>query len=394
MRSFRHGRATRPLPLSLALLALTAAGFTFVGGAVAAQAPVSLGRAAGFGVLSATGATTVGATVINGDLGSAGAITGPFVVNGVNHGAAGLTAGARADAATAYTVAAGATSTAAIPGGTLGGGQSLTPGVYTAATTIDVTGSLVLTGSSSAVWIFQAGTSLTVNPGTTISFAGGAQACNVFWQVGSDATLNNGGGTFAGTILAANAITVTAAAVNIDGRLLARDASVTFIDSTVNVPRCAAAPAPVPAPAPEPDRSIYCDANGTSYNLVDGQNTQPPYDTLGLVPAYVDPVTGAESCTFPAAPTATTPTATTSTATTPTATTPTATTPTGTTTTTATTQTPKPKPRAVKKVAAARKTAALKKTAAPKKVPAKTHAGGSTSRGHARPPITHVGLTG
>ncbi len=96
-----RGRVGPGIALFLFMLLVAA---VFANSSFAAQAPVALGIADSFGVLSATGATTVGATVINGDLGSAGAITGPFVVNGVNYGAAGLTPGARADLGTAYTL--------------------------------------------------------------------------------------------------------------------------------------------------------------------------------------------------------------------------------------------------------------------------------------------------
>src|SRR2546423_1379899 len=106
MESYERGSAAtrrRLTSMAVILIALLAT-LAFASNALAAQAPVPLGTAGGFGVLSATGVSTgAGGTVINGDLGSAGAITGPFTVNGTNHGAAGLTPGAQADLGTAYT---------------------------------------------------------------------------------------------------------------------------------------------------------------------------------------------------------------------------------------------------------------------------------------------------
>jgi hypothetical protein len=291
-------RVTRTVSsMALVVLALLAT-LAFASSALAAQAPVPLGTAGSFGALSATGVSTGGGgTVINGDLGSAGAITGPFVVTGTNYGGAGLTPGAQADLGIAYNFAAAAGMTASVS--TLGGGQTLTAGVYNSASTIDVTGLLTLNGGPDDVFIFQAGSGLTVNPGSSVTLSGGAQACNVFWQVGSSATLNNGGSTFTGTVLASASITVTAAGVTIDGRLLAQTGDVTFISSVVNRPSCAAAPTAQP-----PGREIYCDAGGQSYDLVKGQDKQAPYDTLGLVPASVDPVTGSKSCAaMPVVPT-------------------------------------------------------------------------------------------
>jgi hypothetical protein len=137
------------------------------------------------------------------------------------------------------------------PGATLStnelGNRTLAPGTYTSATFYDITaGPLTLDaqGDPNAIWIFQMGTYLTVGtPSATesIVLTGGAQAKNVFWQVGSAATINGaGGGTMVGTILSQAGISVStagnAAITTIDGRLLALSASVTIVNTVINVP--------------------------------------------------------------------------------------------------------------------------------------------------------------
>ena len=137
------------------------------------------------------------------------------------------------------------------PGTTLAtdelGNRTLAPGTYTSATFYDITaGPLTLDaqGDPNAVWVFQMGTFLTVGtPSATESIVliNGAQAKNVYWQVGSAATINGaGGGTMVGTIISQAGITVStagnAAITTIDGRLLALAASVTIVNTVINVP--------------------------------------------------------------------------------------------------------------------------------------------------------------
>lgn len=137
------------------------------------------------------------------------------------------------------------------PGTTLStnelGNRTLAPGTYTSATFYDITaGPLTLDaqGDPNAVWIFQMGTYLTVGtPSATESviLTNGAQAKNVFWQVGSAATINGaGGGTMVGTIISQAGISVSTAGnsaiTTVDGRLLALAASVTIVNTVINVP--------------------------------------------------------------------------------------------------------------------------------------------------------------
>jgi ice-binding like protein len=209
---------------------------------------VGLGAADAFVVLAGAGITNTGPSVMNGDIGSFAttSITNfpPGIVNGTNHGGDGVTQGAKIDLQIAYTNAQGAGPTFPVTANL--GGQNLVPGVYNSASTLGLTGALTLTGGPTDVWIFQAGSSLTTASGSSVVFNGGAQACNVFWQIGSDATIGTGS-AFAGTVLAQNSIFVTTGAT-IQGRALALVGQVTLDTNTITKPTCATAPIPPTRP--------------------------------------------------------------------------------------------------------------------------------------------------
>src|ERR1700734_1551037 len=179
----------------LAVLPVTAAGaalamFLAAQPAAAATATVGLGTAGSYAVLAGTTVTNTGPSVISGDLGvSPGtAVTGfpPGTVNSgtINAGNA-AAADAQSDLTTAYNDAAGRVKSASI-GAFIGAGQTLAPGVYNATSSLDVGGSLTLDahGNPNAVFIFQAPSTLITDSASSITLDGGAQACNVFWQVG------------------------------------------------------------------------------------------------------------------------------------------------------------------------------------------------------------------
>ena len=174
--------------------------------------------------------------------------TGPTAA-GPNAASCAIATQARADALTAYN------DLVARPGGPDPGAGNLAnltlaPGVYTAAAGSFMIqgGDLTLDaqGNADAVWVFQMATTLTVGgPGAafpqSIILAGGAQPKNIFWQVGSAATINAaGGGTMAGTIISqAGAAFSTAGNVTIvtlNGRVQSLGASVTLVDTVINVP--------------------------------------------------------------------------------------------------------------------------------------------------------------
>jgi Ice-binding-like/WxL domain surface cell wall-binding len=234
------GRRTAAL---IAVAGLAAAGL-HVGDARAAPgpAPVTLGAAANFGVLGASTVTStpVPGSAVGGDIGvSPGtAITGfpPGTLTGTQHPGDPVAAQAHAALATAYADAAGRSP--AVPITTDLGGRTLTPGVYAATAALTLAGTLTLDaqGNPAAVFILQAGSTLTTGALSQVDLVGGAQACNVFWQVGSSATLG-ATSVLAGTILASTSISM-GADVTIDGRALARDAAATMIGDSVNAAPC------------------------------------------------------------------------------------------------------------------------------------------------------------
>ena len=277
MNTRMHGaRALLAAGMAVTLgIGMLAAGRTAL---AAGPATVGLGTAAPFAVLAGTPAiTNTGPTTITGDLGisPAAVVTGfpPGTVNGANHVADAVALQAKSDLATAYTDAAGRPATATH--GTLGG-LTLVPGVYTAGgVTLDLTGTLTLDGQDDpgAVWVFQATSDLVTASSSTVRFVNGGQACNVFWQVTSSATLGSGS-TFAGTILALTSITM-ATGVTLDGRALARNGEVTLIDDTITHSTCSTPTAPA-------------SPSGASGGTTPAA-TLPPTDTP---PAAVTPASG------------------------------------------------------------------------------------------------------
>ena len=259
-------------------------GWSFTTGTTTCTSPVALGSAAVFGSMGGgAGVTNTGLSIINGDIGTTGAmtlITGfvgggtpatPGVVNGTIYSGTldyPLAPAGSPDAIAPGTIAAAAVadantafinlSPAALPGGidvsSLGGGagelggRTLAPGIYTSAPgTFEIIGSdltLDAGGDPNAVWVFQMASSLTVGapgfPRSVIPIRG-AQAKNVFWQVGSAATINAaGGGTMVGNIIAQAGVSFSTAGVTaittLNGRALALVGPVTMVSTYVNVP--------------------------------------------------------------------------------------------------------------------------------------------------------------
>jgi hypothetical protein len=235
--------------VTLTLLFAVGLTFSFMGSAQAAAVSVPLGTARSYAVLAGSTVTNTGPSVINGNLGlSPGtSVSGfpPGLVNGTIHTADAVALQAKQDLKTAYNVAASEQPPHPITADL--GGQTLTRGVYNSASSMGLTGSLTLDGQgdSGSVWVFQAGSTLTTATASSVNLINGASACNVYWQIGSSATLGTAS-TFRGSIFALQSITVTTG-VTIQGRVLARNGAVTLDTDTITRPNCPVTPPPPPS---------------------------------------------------------------------------------------------------------------------------------------------------
>jgi len=208
--------------------------------ALAVAVAPDLLTAKSFAVLGASTVTNTGSSVLTGDLGvSPGlAITGfpPGTVTGTTHAGDAVALQAQSDLVTAYNALAGQACDFNLTGQDLGG-KTLTPGVYCFSSSAQLTGPLTLDaqGSASAVFVFKIGSTLTTASSSVVEVinTGGGSDCNVFWQVGSSATLGTGT-TLAGSILALTSITLTTGA-HVSGQALARTGAVTLDGNTVSV---------------------------------------------------------------------------------------------------------------------------------------------------------------
>ncbi|HWY34231.1 MAG TPA: ice-binding family protein [Nitrosopumilaceae archaeon] len=196
----------------------------------------NIGTASNFAVLGSSTVTNTGNTIIVGNLGvSPGtAITGfgPGIVIGTTYAGGPIATQAHADAATAYGALSSAKCTTNEPAVAKIGGQTLKPGVYCFPTSAAITGTLTLSGSG--VYIFKIGSTLTTAAGNSnVVLTNGASASNVFWKVGSSATLGTNS-VLKGTVIAYSSITATTGA-SVDGRLIALNGAVTMDTNHITV---------------------------------------------------------------------------------------------------------------------------------------------------------------
>ena len=198
-----------------------------------------LGSAAAFAVLAGSTVTNTGATTILGSVGvSAGTgITGLPVgqpTGGTVHDNDPVAAQAQSDLTGAYNSLAGMACGTDLTGQDLGG-QTLGPGVYCFNTSAPLTGTLTLDGGgdAGAVFVFQIGSTLTAATSAAVSLIGGAQSTNVYWKVGSSATLGTSS-MFKGNIVALASITLTTGAA-LSGRALARAGAVTMDSNAITI---------------------------------------------------------------------------------------------------------------------------------------------------------------
>jgi hypothetical protein len=204
------------------------------------QAP-ALGAAAGFAILAGSTVTNTGPTVVNGDLGLSpgSSVTGfpPGIVVGVKHITDPFAALAKGDLTKAYNNLAGRTNSPILIAGNLGG-RTLAPGLYKSTSSLEISsGDLTLDarGNANAVFIFQMASTFVTTSGRKVILSGGARAANIFWQVGSSATIGTTS-SVSGSILADQSISLNTGAT-LNGRALARIGAVTMAANSVVVPR-------------------------------------------------------------------------------------------------------------------------------------------------------------
>jgi uncharacterized protein (TIGR03437 family) len=231
--------------------------------AAAEQAPVNLGSNSTFAVLAGTTVTVTGAGTITGNVGifpSTAFVAGtPAVtVNGTVYAGGPVAAQAQADLTTAFNDAAGRSTGPVTVAGNIGG-QTLAPGLYKSTSSLAISSedlTLDAQGNANAVWIFQIASTLTTTSGRRVILAGGANAANIFWQVGSSATIGTTS-VFQGNILAAESISMLTGSA-LAGRALARGGA-------VSIDTGGGTSATIPVATTEPTITLTNIVNGASY---------------------------------------------------------------------------------------------------------------------------------
>jgi hypothetical protein len=292
--------------VSIALVAIL---FTFgLAGLIKAATTVDLGTADDFAVLAGSGVVDTNPSAVTGDVGlspttgaaigiTAAEVTGTiYAVDAAGPAGSvedpGLLTIAKNDLTDAYNDAAGQATDTSVTSdlGTFNGG-TLTPGVYEdndAPDSLALTGTLTLDaqGDPDAVFIFKSGSTLVTAADSEIILINGAQACNVFWQVGSSATLGTNS-IFKGNILAAASITDNGGSI-VEGRLLADANSdgtgaVTLNDTTVVKATCVTPPAV---------------SSTSSGNIINPDDPQPPLISVTKIPTPLALPSGPGSVTY------------------------------------------------------------------------------------------------
>lgn len=264
--------------------------------ALAATAP-PLGTAETFVVLGGSTVTNTGSSVLNGDLGvwPGLAIIGfpPGIVNGTTHAGDAVALQAQSDLVIAYNDVAGQACDTDLTGQDLGG-LTLVPGAYCFSTSAQLTGTVTLDaqGDPNAVFVFQIGSTLTTASNAVVDVINGGSACNVFWQVGSSATLGTST-VFAGSILALTSITSNTS-VDLSGQLLARNGAVTLDTLTASLcitgcPTITVLPPTLPDPLLDVPYSETISATGGTglYLFTVSAGELPP--GLGISPLGLSP---------------------------------------------------------------------------------------------------------
>ncbi|PZE57571.1 hypothetical protein DEJ24_11155, partial [Curtobacterium sp. MCPF17_001] len=301
LRRVLTGGAALGLAASLVLMASSGAS-----AATEIDGPVKLGTAATYGVLASQAITNTGPTVVNGDLG------GPpsSKISGFGGLPNGLVTGtvrtpteaalAQQDARNAFNVAASLTPSG-VDVSDLDNVGTLVPGVYSGgALNLSDNNTLTLNGNAQSTWVFQAASSLVVGTNSRILITGGASSCNVFWQVGSSATIQTSS-QFQGTVLARTSVTAVTGAT-VQGRLIALDAAVTLDTNTIT-PAQSCPPPTTPTPTVAPSITSGTPTAATtgrpySYTVTATGTPTPTFTATGLPAGLtIDSTTGVISGT-------------------------------------------------------------------------------------------------
>ena len=239
----------------------------------AGPAPIDLKSCSRFTILAGSTITSTGGGIINGDVGlsPAGSVDlgiPPAQVNGTIYNGGPIAAQAQLDLNDAFIAASPAQLPGGINAGAELGGQTLVAGVYVSPSgAYDITSvDLTLNGGPNDVWVFQMASTLTVGVGREVILIGGAQARNIFWQVGSSATLGTSS-DFRGTIMAYASITMNASST-LDGRALSQVGAVTFNGDGGSLPT--------------PEAPRFTDISRTTNNSVTVVISTTPYFLLTL----------------------------------------------------------------------------------------------------------------
>jgi hypothetical protein len=207
------------------------------GGAANPAAP-SLTSAQTYVVLGASAVTNTGATAITGDLGVSSPGIGPTgfppgTITGNTHSGDASSAAAQGDLTPAYNTLAAKTCTTSLTGQDLGG-MTLSQGVFCFTSSAQLTGTLTLNGDASSVFIFKVSSALNTASNSSVVMTGGSLARNVYWQVGSSATLGSGT-AFKGNIIALTSVSLGTGAT-LSGRAMARNGAVTMDANAISMP--------------------------------------------------------------------------------------------------------------------------------------------------------------
>lgn len=208
---------------------------------VTAPPIVRLGTGSNFAIIAGSGITIAGAvhsTTITGDIGTFPNTSiiglGNAILHGINHAGDAVTQNAKNDLITAYNDAAGRTTNTTAVNNLNLTKRILFSGIYSNANSLFLSGALTLNalGNPDAVWVFRVRSTLVTASNSKVILINGAQACNVFWQVGNSVTLGTGS-DFAGNILTLNSITLNAGA-RVNGRIFARNGTVTLNANSIS----------------------------------------------------------------------------------------------------------------------------------------------------------------